>query len=212
VPNPSQGDADDDGVGDFCDPDAVALSCGFAPLPDSACRLAASGAERKSQLQIKDRSPDTKDQLKWKWNKGEAVTTADFGDPDVSTNTMSLCIYDARGLHRQLDLPAGGVVPTCSGRPCWKTTGTKGFKYKDRLGDPDGITAARFKSGDAGKSQVQIKAKGDNLFPPLTDDLSGVVIQLLIDDGVDVECFKTSFDDAGISKQDAAQFKVKGPQ
>ena len=36
-----------------------------------------------------------------------------------------------------------------------------------------------------------------------------VVVQLLIDDGVTVECFKTTF--AGFTLQSATQYKAKGP-
>jgi hypothetical protein len=173
--------------------------------------LAAIDAQGKSQVLVNNRSPDDKDQLKWKWNRGEAVDLADFGAPDTSTNTMALCIYDRRGLHRQLDLPPGGVVATCSGKPCWTPSGTTGFKYKNSDGVPDGITSAKLKAGADGRSQVQIRAKGANLLPPETEDLSGVVVQLLIDDGSETQCFKTSFSDAAVSAQDPERFKAKGP-
>jgi hypothetical protein len=41
--------------------------------------------------------------------------------------------------------------------------------------------------------------------------LADVVIQLLIDDGITTECFKSSFLNAGITKQDSENFKAKGP-
>jgi hypothetical protein len=45
--------------------------------------------------------------------------------------------------------------------------------------------------------------------------VTDVVVQLLIDDGGPVECFKTSFPgssgDGAVTKQDATQFKAKGP-
>ena len=37
------------------------------------------------------------------------------------------------------------------------------------------------------------------------------LVKMLIDDGVSVECYTTSFDDADISTQDSERFKVKGP-
>ena len=72
----------------------------------------------KSQVQFKNTATDSKDKMKWKWNKGAALNLAQFGDPVAATDTMSVCIYDTLGLHRAMDLPAGGVVPTCSGKPC----------------------------------------------------------------------------------------------
>ena len=90
-------------------------------------------------------------------------------------------------------------------------SGSTGFKYKDSDGVPDGITSAKLKAGADGKSQVQIRAKGANLLPPETEDLSGVVVQLLIDDGSETQCFKTSFSDAAVSAQDPERFKAKGP-
>ena len=76
----------------------------------------------------------------------------------------------------------------------------------------DGITGAKFKEGAAGKSQVQIKAQGAGGFfsAPATPGLTEpVVIQLLIDDGGTVECFKTTF--SSFSKKDAQNYKAKGP-
>ena len=70
--------------------------------------------------------------------------------------------------------------------------------------------AVKFKAGDPGKSQVQVKGRGASLFPPATAGLSNVVVQLLIDDGVTTECFKTTFFDFAIKKQDSQTFKAKG--
>jgi hypothetical protein len=211
VGNPSQRDGDNDGLGDFCDPDAAALVCSVKPLANLACKLAAPGAQGKSQFQIKDGSPDSKDKLKWKWNKGVAVALGEFGSPDTSSSDMAVCIYDSRGLHRQLIVPTGGVVPDCAGKPCWAPAGTTGFKYKDRGTNVDGVTGVKFKAGPTGKAKLSIVGKGAALLPPETTDLSAVVVQLVINDGIDTTCFKNGFGDAGIKKQDAENYKVKGP-
>jgi len=186
-------------------------ACGPAPESDGACHLASAIGTGKSSLQIKDNSDPTKDQLKWKWNKGEAVSLAQLGDPAASSSSLHVCVYDGTGLLRELDLPSAGAVPTCSGKPCWKATGSIGFKYTNRAGTPDGIINAKLKSGSDGKSQVQIKGRGAALMPPATGALSDVVVQLLINDGLTTECYKTTFPNAGIAKQDGENFKVKGP-
>ncbi len=211
VANPGQADSDSDGIGNVCDPDTVTL-CGPAPEADGVCHLAGSGGAGKQQVQLKDKTPDSKDQFKWKWKKGDAVGTADFRDPLASTNTMRVCIYSGAALVREMDLPAGGVVPTCDGKACWKATGTKGFKYKNRSGTPDGsITSVKMKEGVDGKSSVQVQSKGAALLPPPTAGLTDVVVQLLINDGIDNECFKTTFPNGGIKKQDGENFKATGP-
>jgi len=186
--------------------------CGVAPEPDVSCRLADISGAGKSGLQMKDKSPDTKDLLKWKWNKGAATVTADFQSPDVGTSTMRVCLYDSGGKLAEMDLPPGGIVPTCGTKPCWKPTGTKGFKYTNKTGSPSGIAGAKFKEGVAGKSQVQIKVSGKGGFysSAATGSLAlPVTIQLLIDDGFTTECFKTTF--TSFLVQDAQTLKAKGP-
>jgi hypothetical protein len=197
----------------------VAL-CGASPEPDGSCRLADSpGGDGKSSILMKNKADDTKDQLKWKWKKGVATDAADFLSPDTGTATMRLCVYDSGGKLAELDLPAGGTVPTCDGKPCWKVNGSgTTFKYKNKPGSPSGITGAKLKAGAAGKAQVQVAVKGKGGFysSPATDTLvPDVVVQLLIDDGFTTECFKTAFPGSSglgtIKKQDAENFKAKGP-
>jgi len=191
--------------------------CGATPAPDGACRLAEPGGGGKSLLLLKNKAEDTKDLLKWKWKKGVATDMAAFRFPDTSTASYRLCLYDAGGKVADLDLPPGGVVPTCGTKPCWKATG-KGFSYKNKAGGPSGITVAKLKVGEAGKAQVLVKVtgKGGNYTSPATDTLTPpVVAQLLIDDGSTTECFKTTFPGTSgvgvIKKQDAESFKAKGP-
>ncbi len=183
-----------------------------APEPSSACRLNAAG---KGQLQIKDKTNDNADQIKWKWNKGDATATADFKDPVAGSATYRFCIYeDVSGTPVKLvdlDLPPGG---TCGTKPCWKALGPpaspKGFKYKDKTGTPDGVTGAKLKEGVTGKAQVQIKAKGVNIAMPALPLTGDVTAQLLIDDGISTECFQTTYT-APHTKNDAVQFKAQGP-
>jgi hypothetical protein len=188
--------------------------CDSAPEPDSACRLADVTGTGKSSLQIKNEVADSKDSFKWKWNKGVATTVADFKMPDTATASYRLCVYDASGGPQPLlsaDIPNGALVPLCGSGACWKVLAT-GFKYKNKGAVPAGITDVKFKAGLSGKAQVQVKGKGSLLRPPATATLvTDVVVQLLIDDGITTECFKTAFPSAGVTVQDSENFKAKGP-
>lgn len=178
--------------------------CGGAPV--GACRETAAG---KAQLQVKNKGIAAKNQLKWKWSKGAATTLGDFGDPVEGEPQYTLCVYDSsvdpQPLMELRVLPQG----SCNGKPCWKATGTSGFKYKDKTGFPDGATSLKFKAGVDGKASLQVQAKSENFLisaPPYTTPLT---VQLLADNGTSVECFESVLSLA--QKNDSSQFKAKGP-
>jgi 6-phosphogluconolactonase (cycloisomerase 2 family) len=193
-------------------------SCPAAPVPTENCRLADAAGAGRSSLQIVNKSDDFKDQLKWKWNKGEATEASDFSDPVGGAATYRVCVYDSSASGQSVfsaGIPAGAGGALCGGKPCWRRRGPelapKGYKFKDKAGEPDGVTNVKMKAGVAGKSQIQVKGKGQLLAPPDTAALVlPVTIQLLVDDGT-VECFQTTFSSAGVAKQDANILKAKGP-
>jgi hypothetical protein len=82
------------------------------PLAPAACR--APVVSGKSKVHLKDGSPDTKDQLRWRWSKGAATTLAELGEPRT-TDHYELCVYDGTGLRASMVIPAGGL---CGGVPC----------------------------------------------------------------------------------------------
>ncbi len=174
--------------------------------PATGCRSTVAG---RSRFQIKDKDGSDRDQIKWKWNKGDATDLAHFADPIEGSARYSFCIYDDSTNDQPLmeaTLLPGGM---CSGDPCWKATGASGLKFKDRDGTPDGISGAKFKAGDAGKAQVQIRAKRDNLVAPAPPLMLNATVQLLIDDGVTTECWQTEF--GSELANEAGKFKAKGP-
>ncbi len=83
------------------------------------------------------------------------------------------------------------------------------YKYKNKLATPDGITQLKLKEGVAGKAQVQAKGQGLLLAAPSPPLVGTVTAQLLIDDGLTVEWWQTTFSSA--TKNDATQYKAKGP-
>ena len=108
---------------------------------------------------------------------------------------------------------AGGAE--CGGKPCWRRLGQesapKGYKFKSKTAEPDGITGVKLKAGVGGKSQVQVKGKGQLLAPPDTAAVAlPLTIQLLVDDGT-VACFQTTFASSGLAKQSEDTLKIKGP-
>ncbi len=145
---------------------------GDCPVAPDTCR--APTIPGKSQLQLEDRTPDAKDQLKWRWTKGAATTLAELGDP-TTTDDYVLCGYDAHGLRITARIPAGG---TCDGRPCWKTV-AHGFLYKRKDGFPRGITQLVLKSGLSGKSQIRAAGRGVFLaMPSLASIAAPLEVQL----------------------------------
>ena len=73
----------------------------------------------KSTLVLKNRDEDRKDQLSWKWAKGEATTKPNLGSPMVDTS-YNLLIQSTEGPFSAFFIPPGAL---------WKDLGTKGFKY-----------------------------------------------------------------------------------
>ncbi len=155
------------------------LSFGDAGIPAADCPLAPDACRApavlgKSQLQLKDRSPDTKDALKWSSAKAAATTLAELGDPTAGDDYV-LCVYDPNGRRMGMRVPAGG---NCDGRPCWKTT-NGGFAYKRKDGFPHGITQLILRSGSDGKAKLQAAGRGGFLpMPALASIAPPVRVQL----------------------------------
>jgi cysteine-rich repeat protein len=206
--SPDVGASCDDGDvctnGDICDASAV---CAGEERPRTGCLmpLESGGAS----LKIKDRTPDKGDQAIFKWAKGPALSTGQFGNP-VSTSgpSYTLCVYDELGgtPSQILKLTAPPGSRCRSFRPCWKS-GKTGFKYNDRDASPAGLQKLQLKAGGLGKSKVQLKARGDNLTVPalgLSQD-STVTAQLVGSHGL---CFAAEFSSPA-KKNEPDQFKDK---
>ena len=185
-------DCDDSNVctQDSCDP---LDGCVNATTPQGGCKGALKGV-----LLYKDNTNNAKDKLVWKWIKGSMTTNADFGLP-TGTTSYTLCIY--AGTSQAL---GGATIPPSSLK--WKPF-TKGFKYKDASGTPDGIQKVLLKSGAANKSKILVKGKGINLPDlPAMPFNSPVTVQLVNNDNVCFEGVFTTF-----KKNAAGKFKAKAP-
>lgn len=197
--NPAGYDGDGDGVGDVCD--VAPFEC--APAPRTDCK---EPTALKATLVMKDKSPDSKDGMVWKWSAGEATTLAELGDPLVEQSWI-MCLYDQTAPPSQpmlrASIPAGGV---CAGKPCWKATGTKGFKYGDKELTPSGVMGMTQKIGVAGKAKLVLKAKGEPLEMPLLEEIGAPFhVQLQNPSGV---CFSATYSNPLVQRSDL--LKAKG--
>jgi hypothetical protein len=183
---------------DVCD---GAGACVGVAGPQPGCRLPA--VPLKSFLLLKNKTPDKKDALVWKWIKGAATTIGDFGTPLTSTD-YTICVFDQSANPQPLLMstaPAGG---TCSGKPCWKST-KSGFKYRDsKLLDPDGVSTIVLKAGAASSSKVLVRGKGANLGMPGLPLTTPVVVQLKKSDDPSV-CWEAQYSNP--NKNFSEQFK-----
>src|SRR5262249_4942194 len=152
-----------------------------------------------------DKTPSSKDQLKWKWVAGAATTTAELGNPATSTD-YQLCVYDSGGRVLSAQAPHAGV---CATKACWKASGTSGFKYKDKDLTPNGIAQISLKAGVDGKAKIQVQGRGGFLgMPSLAGLTQPVTVQLQNSTGV---CWESVFN-APPTVQSASQFKDRADQ
>jgi len=170
--------------------------CGAAPV--AGCRTPA--VPGKGLLSIRDRTPDSKDRLIWKWLRGAVTTKAEFGSPTTTTG-YELCIYDASAaLISSSRAPADG---TCRNGPCWREN-SRGFKYRDPDLTPDGLTHVVLREGlEAGKAKILVKGKGESLQMPPLPLAQPVRVQLRNSNG---SCWEAQYS-APPRKNDAQSFK-----
>lgn len=178
----------------------------IVPCPPAAmagCK--APTATRAAQLKIKATGSAAKNQLLWKWKKGAATSTGDFGDP-LTTDDYAICLYDESNASA---LVAGAVVPagrTCGTKPCWKATGATGYAYNDHDRTRFGIGTIKLHAGGSGSAKIVLKGQGAALpLPtlPLPLPLRG---QLVNTSG---QCWDATFSEAGLGKNDTERFQGK---
>jgi hypothetical protein len=177
----------------------ISLVC--APVPEISCR-GPNAQHASSRVAVKDKTPDARDVVLWKWVKGDLNMKSDFGSPTTTTDYL-LCIYDeGRGLVSSAQIPADDL---CAGKPCWKELDS-GFKYKDKDGTPDGITALALKAGPTiTDARIVLKGKGENLDTPTLPMLQPVTVQLRNSAGI---CWQAVYSPPA-QKNDPTQFKDK---
>jgi hypothetical protein len=175
-----------------------------APLPRSDCRISTrSGRDR---LVVIDRDVDARDRLDWEWRKGEATTSADFGDP-LTTDDYALCLYDESGATPRLLLDAlVPANPTCEGSDCWVRAhaGARALRYKQPSGAPDGVTRVVLKPGPDGRARITVNARGEHFMPPSLPVPLPLRVQLQTTRGT---CWESLYTPTGVRRNTSALFR-----
>lgn len=186
----------------IADPDPAWALCG--PIPEVGCR---SSEPAGTTIVLK---AGKKSSLKWRISRGDAADASDFLDPTMFGRRLSVCIYDSSATAQPvaaMDFASGGM---CGKKPCWSSRGEKGFKFKNKSGSTSrGIGKLSFKAGEQGKVRLDIKGKGDFLSLPTLPLTSTVTAQLVVDDGVERNCWQVSF--PFVVTNDATRFQAAGP-
>ena len=184
-----------------CDEGTETCLATCPPGPLTGCRTAA-----KSQLQLRDKTPDDKDGLLWKWLNGQPTSIVDFGDPSTITDT-ALCIYTGSAAA----LLADAVVP--ADPQSWRLLAGKGYSYLSPTA-ADGIQRILLKgNATAPRSKVFWKGKGvqlEDLPPgrlPLASTDFPVTVQML--NTATATCFESTFSAADVKRNRADQLKLK---
>ena len=205
------GQVDGDGCSGACRREPC-YTCSGSP---SACAYTVrsdchvSTTALKSQLQLRKRSDPSKNRLKLKWSKGDAVDVDEFDDPTTATD-LAICIFHEPGSVLTPAFEArvfGGGE--CRTKACWKRQGTKGFVFKDRDGLGDGIGKVSLRAGDNGKSGILVKGRGANL-PAMTLPMEPA-ITVQMETNENGACWQLDLPAQGIQKNDSEEFKGKGP-
>lgn len=157
--------ADDNGAscddGDPCSgPDLCSAGeCESTVAPRLDCDQGTKGS-----LRVRDSTRAGKDLLLWSWSGG-SIEASTFGDPVAGSSDYTLCVYDevasSPATAFAAVLPAGAA---CDGAPCWKQLGAKGFRYKSKSGNPQGIRQLKLKA--AAKGSLKLKGGRELLAPP----------------------------------------------
>lgn len=183
-----------------CEPGA-----GCVAHPVASCaRVVSPGAAR---LDVTYDAPRGRPALTWAWRRGEALTPDGLG---AAGGVRTLCVYDeSGGAPRLLHRARSGDA--CGARPCWRSR-TTGLTYHRKDGVPEGIVEMTFRAGDAGRSEVHVKARGPLLVgrpfalpaPPLPLPLR---VQLQDDSG---RCWEAVHGPAGVVRNGPPRTVVAG--
>ncbi len=169
-----------------------------ATTPQAGC---ATPVGFKRRLRISDK----RDIASWRWRSNGTIPLADFGNP-LTTSSYSLCVYAGASptLVMELRAPAGGVC--AGGKPCWKSRGAKGYRYRDLDKTPDGVTRLVLRTKPQHLADLVIRARGPNIPFPALPLAQPVLAQLVKSDGP--ECWQATYSPPAL-KNDAQAYKDK---
>ena len=178
---------------------ASAITC--SPTPLGGCLTPGTSAFSLAS----DPLDHGKDRLRWSWNKGVAVTSADIGDPTATTE-YAVCVYAGNALLAQATAPSGGFWQALNGTP------PGGYRYTDHTATNGGITKAEVITGAPNTTKAVVIGKGANLpfvSLPLLPSQLPVTVQL-VNNNATPQCWTANY--ANQPKKNVTKsFKVKLP-
>ena len=122
------------------------------------------------QIQIKDAKPGVDPTKRKIVGQGKEKTSPNtiVGDPTVGGASLFFFTTGATSGNQAFVLPTG--TDPASGKPFWATSGSTGYKYKDRAGTNGPVKVAQIKLSGSGTIQVKAVLLGKNgsitLLPP----------------------------------------------
>ena len=176
---------------------ALSVTSAFAACPSapaSGCKL--SGGAKLSFHNIAN---DAKDQMFWRWGKGQVLSLSELGDP-ITRSHYTLCLYagTAQALAAEFPVPSGG----------WKDLTSGGFGFSSPKGD--GIRFGDMRPGETGKAGVAFKGKGNALPDPAMPLALPVTMQLLADP--EPLCLTTQFSAEDTVTNSETRYKAQSKQ
>jgi hypothetical protein len=183
--------------GNTCTQDSCSAGsgCVHSGTPSNSCQAAT-----RATFQFRNVSDNRRDKVKFRW-KGGPVSMSQLGNP-TQTSRYELCIYDSD------DVVALGVPPG----PGWSTIGSpsapRGYRYKDRFGQNQGVTKITLKASSVQSAKLQVSGKGDLLPDPTIPFLLPLTAQLYNSDG---QCWDMEFDLAHTRRNADGSYYGKTP-
>lgn len=182
-----------------------------APALCAATPATVCASSEKSTVRIRNGSPDSKDNFRWKWQSpGNEINS---GDPVGDRISYAFCFYskDASGSVRLIQAHTNQTL--CGGVPCWgEFRKYGGYRYSDNRSDFQGVSRVAMSANRLGSMKISVKGHGESLDLPDLPLADGVdtVAQLVNDRGA---CWETVFEGADsrsgdeffVSKQRAAR-------
>jgi hypothetical protein len=168
---------------------AAAQACPTAPTAN--CLMAS-----KSRFLVWDADNDAKDQLAWRWGRGEGFVRAAVDDP-TGSSAYSFCIYTGSAQARvaEATIPPGAR---------WKSK-KKGYSFKGT--SPNGLTYLKLKADESSKASAGVKGRGTDLPDGLLPFATPVTVQLVKNDSS--FCLETSFSDTDIKVNAPNRFDAR---
>ncbi len=183
-----------------------AIECPIAPVQ---CTYTAA----RNSLEVT--SKGARSNFEWSWKRGTtSLSQAAFGDPVTGASSYALCLYEqADPAQYSLAMVLRIAPEMCGTTPCWKTLGTKGWRYKNPWGNESGVVRVVLAGGEAGRPSLKVVGKGSNLPVPvpsndeqLLDQNPTVVVQL--HSSASEDCWSSVFDSSSTKKSDRTEFQA----